>query len=303
MKKTTAKVVRATGSHYRLVYPDGTVGEAVLRGKMRLETSEDTNPVVVGDDVEVENGMILSVLPRRNYLLRKSARAGVRRQVLCANVDLAVVVATLFKPFCPLTFIDGFLATAEAYHIPALVVFNKLDLLEKQSDWDKLEDWVATYESVGYAVETVSALKSGTLKSLRERMQGRTSFFAGPSGAGKSTLINALAPGLRLRVGEISAKWETGRHTTTFAEMHPLPFGGYVIDAPGVKEFLPTDMSPSELAQYYPEMRKLSPQCRFNNCTHLNEPDCAVVAAVEAGQIPRTRYNTYLNLVESLRAS
>lgn len=303
MEKPTAKVIRATGSHYRLIFSDGTLAEAVLRGKMRLDASGDTNPVAVGDEVEVENDVIMSVLPRRNCLLRKSTRSGSRRQILCANVDLAVVVASLFKPFCPLTFIDGFLATAEAYHIPALVVFNKLDLLEKQSDWDKLEDWAATYASAGYAVETVSALKPPTLKGLRERLQGRTSFLAGPSGVGKSTLVNAVAPGLRLRVGEISAKWETGRHTTTFAEMHPLPFGGYVIDAPGVKEFMPTDMTPGELARYYPEMRKLAPRCKFNNCTHLNEPDCAVLAAVEAGELPRSRYNTYLNLAESLRVS
>ncbi|MCS7085235.1 MAG: ribosome small subunit-dependent GTPase A [Bacteroidia bacterium] len=302
MSATKARVIRATGSHYRVVYPDGAKGEAILRGKMRLAASTDTNPVVVGDEVEVENGVILSVLPRRNYILRKSARSGARRQVMCANVDLVVVVACLFKPFCPLTFIDGVLATAEAYHIPAVVVFNKLDLLEKEEDWNKLEDLVEIYESVGYAVETVSALKPGTIAGLRERMRDRCSFLAGPSGVGKSTLVNALAPGLNLRVGEISHKWETGRHTTTFAEMHPLPFGGFVIDAPGVKEFLPTDMTPAELAQYYPEMRSSATRCRFNNCTHIGEPDCAVRTAVENGEIPATRYHTYLGLVESLRS-
>ena len=302
-------VIRTTGSWYRVMPEGGSVIDCRLRGNYRLRGSKQTNPVAVGDRVQFEvgddgTGVISDVADRRNYIVRRATKLSKQTHVIAANVDLLCVVATLAEPRTSTGFIDRLLVTAEAYRIPACLVLNKADLYD--APLGALHDEVeAIYRGAGYEVLTTSALQGAGIDALRRRVEGRTVLFSGHSGVGKSALLNALAPGLGLRVGEVSRWSHKGQHTTTFAEIVPveLPPDGrqaFLVDTPGIKEFGMVDFNGQELSHFFPEMRQVLPRCRFANCTHTHEPQCAVKEAVEAGTISPERYANYLNILQSI---
>lgn len=304
-------VIRSTGSWYRVMPRDGGVGDVVdcrLRGNYRLRGNKQTNPVAVGDWVEYTiqddgTGLIAEVEDRKNYIVRRATKLSKQTHVIAANIDLLCIVATLGLPRTSTGFIDRLLATAEAYHIKACIVMNKTDLYDDEL-WHLHREVKAIYEAAGYEVYEVSALRGTGIDVLRHVIEGQTTLFSGHSGVGKSALLNALCPGLNLRVGDISDWSLKGRHTTTFAEIFPLAMEGggttRLIDTPGIKEFGMVDFSREELSHFFPEMRPLIPQCRFANCTHTHEPDCAVKQAVEDGTLSAERYHNYLNILESI---
>lgn len=293
-------VIKSTGSRY-LVRSEGKVYDCVLKGKIRLEGRKTTNPIAVGDVVDVElddknEAKITNIHPRKNYVIRKSINLSKQAQILASNIDQAVLIATLVAPRTSLGFIDRFLVTAEAYNIPAKIIFNKCDLLS--------EDLLAVqreildiYRKIGYECFEVSSYSPGQVKLLQGLFKDKISLVAGHSGVGKSTFINALQPGLQLKTGEISAAHAKGMHTTTFAELHPLDLGGDIIDSPGIKELGLVEMKKEEVGHYFPEIRARMNDCKFNNCLHVNEPKCAVIAAVESGEISEERYASYLGIL------
>lgn len=297
----TGIVVKSTGSRYLVRLKDGEVIDCVLKGKIRLDGRKTTNPVAVGDVVDIDNDengdtIIKNIHPRKNYIIRKSINLSKQAQILASNLDQALLVATLVAPRTSLGFIDRFLITAEAYSIPAILVFNKSDILD--ADLLKLQqEIIAIYEKIGYQCIVVSSLKKENLENVKALLKDKTTLVAGHSGVGKSTLINALEPGLDLKTGDISSAHLKGMHTTTFAELHPLSFGGYIIDSPGIKELGLVEMKKEEVGHYFPEIRKYMTSCKFNNCLHVNEPKCAVKEAVEAGEISVERYNSYLGIL------
>lgn len=300
----TGVVMRSVGASYRVRCDDGHTVDATLRGKFRLEGSRATNPIAVGDRVTInDEGAIAAIAPRHNALYRRATKSTSLEQALCANVDQALFVGTLAFPFTPLGYIDRFSVMCEAYHIPVVLVFNKVDLVVDEAAENKLDDYVYIYESIGYRVLTGSALDAGFRQRVVEVLQGKVTFLGGPSGVGKSSLINLADPTLQLKTGTVSDHTEKGRHTTTYAEMHALSFGGFVIDAPGFREFDIVGIERAELSHYFPEMRRLMSGCRFNNCTHTAEPGCAVVAALETGEVAHTRYHTYTSMLESIPKS
>lgn len=293
-------VIKSTGSNYQ-VLSNGTVYDCGLKGKIRLEGRKTTNPVAVGDKVDLdfeENGkpVIEKIHPRRNYIIRKSINLSKQAQILASNMDQAVLIATLVSPRTSLGFIDRFLITAEAYDIPAKIIFNKCDLLD-----DVLlglqKEIIDIYTNIGYACFEVSSYNTEQIASLRDLFKDKLTLVAGHSGVGKSTFVNALQPGLGLKTGEISTAHSKGMHTTTFAELHPLDFGGGIIDSPGIKELGLVEMKKEEVGHYFPEIRERMNDCKFNNCLHVNEPKCAVMAAVENGEISPERYNSYLGIL------
>lgn len=296
-----ALVLKSTGSWYRIQFADGTQADARLRGSLRLSGSRATNPVAVGDQVVAEpesegRWAISSVQERRNHLVRKSVNLSHKSQVIAANIDQAVLVATVAEPKTLFGFMDRFLATAEAYRIPALIAFNKVDELNEATEAE-LAYREAAYSQAGYPTLRVSAETGVGLDALREALQGKVSLFSGHSGVGKSSLANRLQPGLQLRTGAISAAHGQGQHTTTFAEMHPLDFGGFLIDTPGIRGFGLVDMEREELSHYFREIFAISSQCRFGNCLHSDEPGCAVRTAYEANALAPTRYESYLSML------
>ncbi len=301
-------IYKSTGSWYQLRDPEGRYWQARVRGKLKIDTEiASTNPIAVGDivlfDVEEEQAntaMIRDIKQRKNYIVRVSPHNRNQKHIVAANLDAALVIATLAEPRTSNGFIDRFLITAEAYHIPAIIVVNKVDL-HQDKHLDKLAEWRHMYGAAGYEIFPVSALDPGSMKALSARIAGGTTLFSGHSGVGKSTLINVLMPGMDLRTGEVSGWSGKGQHTTTFAEMFDLPGGGgRIIDTPGVKEFGIIDMAREELSGYFPEMRRVMNECRFNNCVHIDEPGCAVKESVEDGGITEARYESYLTILESL---
>jgi ribosome biogenesis GTPase len=296
-------VVKSTGSWYRILCEDGSVADARIRGKLRLQGVNTTNPVAVGDHVLLKHEantdllVICDVLPRRNYLIRRSNNLSRQRQILAANLDQAVLVVTLMAPATSTGFIDRFLLTCEAYHVPALLLINKTDMLAGAEA--ALEEFSNLYASLGYPVIPVSAKTGFGIDALHAIMSGKTSLISGHSGVGKSTLINKLIPGLDLKTGAISTAHEKGKHTTTFAEMHFLPGGGSLIDTPGIRDLGVVDLEPREISHYFAEMRPLIPHCRFNNCLHVQEPGCAVIEALEQGKIAQERYYNYLSILNN----
>ncbi|RLD61904.1 MAG: ribosome small subunit-dependent GTPase A [Bacteroidetes bacterium] len=295
-------VIKSTGSWFSILSDDGKVTQSKLRGKFRMKGIKATNPVAVGDEVvynfsvDGKTGWITQILPRHNYIVRKSTKLSKVSHIIASNVDQAIIVATLAYPRTSTGFIDRFLITTEAYHIPAILVFNKIDLYDKNqmSDLDKL---VGIYENIGYQCLLVSAIRGDNLDLLKGILKNKKSLFSGHSGVGKSALANALQPGLQLKTNKISDVHNKGLHTTTFAEMHPLTFGGFLIDTPGIKEFGLTDFNRKEIAERFPEMREFMHECKFNNCTHIHEPDCAVIQAIEEGKINLKRYENYLSIL------
>lgn len=294
-------VIKSTGSWYQVRAEDGETYDCRIKGKFRIKGIQTTNPIAVGDQVNFElepnsgNGVIDKLHDRKNYIIRKSINLSKQAQIIAANMDQAFLVVTLASPRTSLGFIDRFLATAEAYGIPAVLIFNKLDLFN-EAGLEFLEDYKAIYENIGYPCYTVSALEGTNIHIIEDLLKDKTTLFSGHSGVGKSSLINALMPELDIKTGEVSEASDKGQHTTTFAEMHELPFGGYLIDTPGIRELGIFDIRPEELGHYFVEMRALLNQCKFHNCRHVNEPGCAVIKAVEAGDIELSRYESYLSI-------
>jgi len=295
-------VVKNTGSWYTVHTSDGRSVECKVKGNFRLKGIRSTSPVVIGDHVNIEENpegtaFITDIDDRRNYMIRRASNLSKQSHILAANLDLAVLVATVNFPLTTTIFIDRFLATAEAYSIPVLITFNKIDRYDAD-DLEYLDALINLYESIGYPCLKTCALTGEGIEDLRQALRSKITLFAGHSGVGKSTLLNALLPDAKLKTGSISEYHKKGMHTTTFSEMIPLPDGGYVIDTPGIKGFGTIEMEGSEVAHYFSEIFKFAAQCRFNNCTHTNEPGCAVVKAVENKYISESRYKSYLNILE-----
>lgn len=298
-----AKVYKSTGAWYKLYTEKGFWVDARLKGALRLEGIKSTNPVAVGDEVAIvqEEGdwMINRIYDRDNYIIRKSPAKKMHSHILAANIDQAFLLITLSKPRTSTGFIDRFLLTAEAFHIPTTLVFNKQDVLTEK-DKKKQEAMAAIYTDLGYSCLYVSSLSPESLDEVREQLKDKTTLFAGHSGVGKSTFANALDDSLNLKTGEVSKKHEKGKHTTTFAEMFLLNFGGNIIDIPGIKEFGVFNFEKAEVGHYFVEINKLSSACKFNNCIHINEPQCAVLEALENGEIHTERYKNYLNILADI---
>lgn len=298
-----ARVIKSTGSWYTVLTSDMTVLECRMKGNIRLKESRSTNPIAVGDivDYEIEsntlNGVINAIEDRKNYIIRKSINLSKKSHVLAANVDQVFVMATMSNPRTPYGFIDRMLVTAEAYSIPASIIFNKMDAWEEK-DMLLSQEMRSTYESVGYTVTSISALNMADVENLKHKLQGKVSLLIGHSGTGKSTLINMLNHDLNIKTAATSTVHLQGKHTTTFAEMHPIGIDTFIIDTPGIREFGLIDMNKYELGHYFPEIRERLNQCRFNNCLHLNEPGCAIKEAVEKNEIPFTRFRSYVSMVE-----
>ena len=302
-KAFTGLVTKSTGSWYT-VKAAGQEFQCRIRGKLRLKGVKSTNPVAVGDRVKItplekETGqaLITALEERQNYIIRKSVNLSKQTQIIAANVDCAMLIATLGYPQTHQRFIDRFTVTAEAYSVPVTLVFNKIDLYTPQQ-FEDLEFLTLMYLDAGYQVLHTSATKEQGLEDLHQTLIGKTTLLSGHSGVGKSTLINKVEPGLNLKTQAISESHAQGQHTTTFAEMFDLQAGGKIIDTPGIKGFGLVDMAPEELGDYFPEILRLKDQCKFNNCLHLHEPGCAIKAAVEAGELAYLRYESYLSFVE-----
>ncbi len=300
-------VYRSTGSWYVIRDSDGLSWDARIKGKLKIDTDiSSTNPIAIGDkvifsveDSAARTAIIHKITDRHNYIVRVSPHNRHQKHIVAANIDLALIVATLVSPRTSQGFIDRFLLTAEAYHIQALIVINKTDLLRDKHE-EQLRHWQEMYGAAGYDVLALTALQADSVAMLDEKLRGKTTLFSGHSGSGKSTLINQLLPGLGQRTAEVSGWSGKGMHTTTFAEMFDMPDNGRIIDTPGVKEFGLVDMERTELSHYFPEMRRLLPDCRFNNCLHVNEPGCAVLDAVENGDLSADRYVSYRTILDSI---
>ncbi|MGL5682500.1 MAG: ribosome small subunit-dependent GTPase A [Marinifilaceae bacterium] len=294
-------VIKSTGSWYTVLMADGEQVACRLRGKIRIAGIRSTNPIAVGDGVNVEidgeDGVITSILPRRNYIIRRSTNLSKESHILAANVDQALLVVTVANPETSTVFIDRFLATAEAYNIPAIIVFNKMDLYD-EDNYAYVMGLTAIYEQIGYKCIHCSTITGKGVDEVRALLKDKITVLSGLSGVGKSSLINKVEPGLDLKTASISDAHKSGKHTTTFAEMFPLSEGGFIVDTPGVRSFGTIDMSKQELSHFFPEIFKISDECRFNNCTHTHEPGCAVREAVEADEISESRYCSYLSMFE-----
>jgi len=294
-------VTKSTGSWYQVKTPEGQRFDCRIKGVFRIKGIKTTNPVAVGDyvDFEIEpelgTGVITNLHPRKNYIIRKSVNLAKQAQILAANIDQAFLIVTLASPRTSTGFIDRFLVTAEAYDIPASLVFNKLDLFSDEG-LEILRGYKKIYEDIGYPCFEVSALDGANVDRVAAAIKDKVTLFSGHSGVGKSSLINALIPELHLRTTEISEWHDKGVHTTTFAEMFELPQGGYLIDTPGIREFGVIDIEKQELSHFFPEMRALMNQCKYNSCRHISEPGCAVIKAVENGEIELSRYESYVSI-------
>ena len=302
----TGRVYKSTGSWYTVKDDARNSYQARLKGKFKIEGITSTNPIAVGDIVEMEKEVdpevrmtITEIHDRKNYINRRSPANKRLQHIIAANVDQSVLIATLRDPRTSQGFIDRFLIANEAYHVPAFIVINKADVL-REKDIDKFTEWEDMYNAVGYAILLMSTKTGLGLDALKEKLADKITLMSGHSGVGKSTLINMLVPELELKTQEVSGWSGKGLHTTTFAEMYDLSFGGQIIDTPGMREFGLIDISKQELSHYFPEMRTLIDQCQFNNCLHINEPGCAVKKAFEEEKIHPERYFSYCNILDSL---
>jgi len=296
-------VYKSTGSWYTVKTDDGDFYECRIKGKFRIKGIKSTNPVAVGDIVNFEieetgdriTGIINKIGDRRNYIIRKSVNLSKQTHIIAANLDQVFLLVTLNNPTTYTIFIDRFLATAEAYDIPAILLFNKIDTYGDE-ELGEIRFLAALYRKIGYSCIGISAIAGKNINQVKELMKGKTSMFAGHSGAGKSTLINAVEPNLDLKTSEISEQHLQGQHTTTFAEMYDLGFGARIIDTPGIKGFGIVDMEKEEIGDYFPEFFSLKEDCKFNNCLHLDEPNCAVKEALENDEVAWSRYRSYVQM-------
>lgn len=302
-------VYKSTGSWYLIKDEAGVFRQARLKGKLKIDDEiSSSNPIAVGDVVVFEeeekdgDGVIRSIDPRKNYIIRVSPHNKNQKHIVASNLDLALLITTISHPRTSLGFIDRFLLTAEAYHIPAVIVVNKIDLLKSKHE-EELQKWMSIYSEAGYQIFPIVAKDPNTIHQLQNLIKGKITLFSGHSGVGKSTLINQLIPNINLKTTEISDYSGKGQHTTTFAEMFDLPTSGSIIDTPGVKEFGLIHIEKSELSHYFPEMRQRLNDCKFNNCLHYNEPDCAIKTAVNEGIISEERYINYLGILDSIETT
>jgi len=303
-------VIRNTGYSYTVKAEDGNIFDCKVKGNFRIRGIRTTNPVAIGDRVEftpekpadadieqARQGLITALEDRKNYIIRKSTNLSKQSHIIAANVDLCFLIVTVTQPETSLTFIDRFLASAEAYRVPVTLVFNKVDVVD--DEWQGyLDGVIRLYKTIGYECRRISAKTGEGVEELRKELSGKIVCLSGNSGVGKSTLINALYPNLNLRTSEISDAYNTGKHTTTFSEMYEVEDGGYIIDTPGIKGFGTFNMQKEEIGHYFREIFHFSSGCRFNNCTHTHEPHCAVLEAVERHDISESRYNSYLSMLE-----
>lgn len=300
-------VIKNTGSWYTVRTADGECVECKVKGNFRLRGIRSTNPVAVGDHVKIVKNMegtafITEIEDRRNYIVRRSQNLSKQSHIIAANVDEALLVVTVAHPETSTTFIDRFLASAEAYSVPVTLVFNKVDLLS-ESELQRQRELMALYQKIGYRCIETSAKSGRGLSAVESLLAGKVTLLSGNSGVGKSTIINKIVPGARLRTQELSEAHDLGMHTTTFSEMIALPEGGWLIDTPGVKGFGSFDMRPEEISSYFPEIFKISKDCRFNNCSHTHEPGCAVMQAVVDGRVAESRYESYLSMMQDMGES
>jgi len=291
-------VIKSTGSRYRVIDDDGNIYACVLKGIFRVSGARTTNPVAVGDNVTFDESesLITALLPRRNYIIRKASNLSRESQIIAANIDQAFLMISIKMPSTPVEFIDRFLATAEAYRVPATIIINKADLYgtEEIATALKISE---VYRKIGYPVFIISVTEDENIDQIAVAMKDKTTLVSGNSGVGKSTLLNRLNPSLALRTGSISEYHEQGRHVTTFPEMHPLPGGGYVIDTPGIRGFGVIDFDRNEIYHFFPEIFRMAAACRFYNCLHMNEPGCAVRDAVAGNAIEPWRYKSYASMM------
>jgi len=296
-------VLKSTGSRYRVRYGEGIILECSIKGKLRIKELRTTNPIAVGDNVLFEidkknnSGIITEIIDRRNYILRKASNLSKHSQIIAANVDQVFLMITIIFPETPVEFIDRFLITAEAYRVPAKIIINKTDLYGGD-EFAKMEYLESMYNKIGYECIRLSIYDKINLETLKLLMKDKISLISGNSGVGKTTLLNFFNPVLNLKTAEISDYHKQGKHITTFPEMHQMPFGGFVIDTPGIRGFGVVDMERNEIYHFFREIFRISKKCRFNNCLHLDEPGCAVRSAVEKGEIDFLRYRSYLNIIE-----
>ncbi|HKB43935.1 MAG TPA: ribosome small subunit-dependent GTPase A [Chitinophagaceae bacterium] len=301
-----ALVYKSTGSWYVVKDDTGKFWNARMKGVLKIDDITSTNPVAVGDYVEIEpehdaddTAMIDEIHNRHNYINRQSPRFKHQHHIVAANLDQSLLVATLKEPKTSQGFIDRFLVASEAYHVPAIIAFNKADLYKKK-ELEKFEQWKQTYETVGYKVILISVIGNSRIEEVKHLLKNKTTLISGHSGVGKSSLLNIIFPDIKLKTQDISGWSGKGQHTTTFAEMYDLPFGGKIIDTPGMREFGLVDISRQELSHYFPEMRERLNDCQFNNCLHVNEPGCAIKEAVIKKEIHEDRYVSYVNILDSI---
>lgn len=300
----TGLVIKNTGSWYQVKTDDNQVILCKIKGNFRIKGIRSTNPIAVGDRVDIimnneGTALISHIHDRKNYIVRKSSNLSKHSHIIATNLDQALLIATVNYPETSTVFIDRFLATAEAYRIPVKIIFNKVDLYN-DDDLAYLKALIHLYESIGYPCFPVSAKTGEGVDAIKDLLKGQISLLSGNSGVGKSTLINHILPEVDLRTGDLSEAHGTGMHTTTFSEMFPLEQGGYLIDTPGVRGFGTIDFKTEEVAHFFPEIFKISADCRFNNCTHRHEPGCAVLEALENHYISESRYNSYLSILEDI---
>jgi len=298
-----AKDLKSTGKFYNVLLPNGEPVLCRIRGKIRMAGLKTTNPVAVGDEVVIDDefddegrGMITGVLPRLNYIVRKSTNLSKQMQILAANVDRAYLMVTLHSPNTHLAFIDRFLVSTESFRIPCTLLFNKIDQYNEK-DMEKIDEYISKYEAIGYPCYKISTFDESSIDFLRKEIYGKQVMIGGHSGVGKSSLINALDADISARIGEISRSHSQGQHTTTFAEMFPLKSGGFIVDTPGIRAFGIIEIEKEHIGHYFREIRELMGACKFNNCKHLNEPKCKVKDALEKGEVAISRYDSYWQMM------
>jgi len=298
-------VIKTTGSFYWIRGEGEKIFKCRLRGNFRLREYKFTNPVVVGDNVEIaksgkDDWIIQEIEKRKNYIVRRSIKLSKQIHIIASNIDQAVLMATISRPKTYLEFIDRYLVTAEAYHIPSIIIFNKTDIYSDE-ELAELDSYIELYSDIGYDCIKLSALKDDSFEKVREMMRDKITLFSGYSGVGKSTLLNRLDSSLNIKTSDVSEASKSGKHTTTFAEMHEVKDLGMVIDTPGIKGLGVIDIPKEEISHYFPEMLKLISDCKFHNCTHIEEPNCAIKSALEEGKISISRYSSYLSIFDEER--
>jgi ribosome biogenesis GTPase len=301
-----ALVYKSTGSWYQIKNEAGETYNARVKGKFKIDNITSTNPIAVGDfvdaekeDIAEESVVINNIYPRKNYITRQSPHNKHQHHIIASNLDQSLLFATLKEPKTSTGFLDRFLIASEAYHVPAIIVFNKSDLFQTKEK-EKYQELKEIYENIGYRILSMSISQNTGLEEVKALLKDKTTLISGHSGVGKSSFINAVFPELSLKTQDVSGWSGKGLHTTTFAEMFDLPFGGKIIDTPGMREFALMDIEEQEVSHYFPEMRELINECRFNDCMHIDEPGCAVTKSVEEGKISSQRYINYLNILSSM---